>query len=73
MFLRTRSRPLPSERTVKAVLGQELARNFRNIAALATMPLVATGASPHTTSGQNDPEQEPLKAVNASVFDLSSI
>jgi hypothetical protein len=28
LFLRTRSRALPSERTVKAVLGQELARNL---------------------------------------------
>ena len=34
MFLRTRSRALPSERTVKAVLGQELVRNFRNVASL---------------------------------------
>ena len=32
MFLRTRSRTLPSERTVKAVLGQELARHFRHVA-----------------------------------------
>jgi hypothetical protein len=32
MFLRTRSRALPSERTVKAVRGQELARHFRHVA-----------------------------------------
>lgn len=65
MFLRTRSRTLPSERTVKAVLGQELARNFRHVASLATMPIIATRVSPHTAGVQNDPEQEPLKAVNA--------
>jgi hypothetical protein len=65
LFLRTRSRALPSERTVKAVLGQELARNFRNVASLATMPLMATGVFPQTAGAQNDPEQEPRKVVNA--------
>jgi hypothetical protein len=65
MFLRTRSRALPSERTVKAVLGQELARNFRNVASLATMPLMATGVFPQAAGAQNDPEQEPRKVVHA--------
>jgi len=65
LFLRTRSRALPSERTVKAVLGQELARNFHNVASLATMPLMATGVFPHTTNAQNDPEQKPLQVVHA--------
>jgi hypothetical protein len=65
MFLRTRSRALPSERTVKAVLGQELARNFRNVASLATLPLMATGVLPQTPSAQNDPEQRPLQVVPA--------
>ena len=64
MFLRTRSRALPSERTVKAVLGQELARNFHHVASLATMPLMATGVLPQTTSAQNDPEQKPLQVVH---------
>ena len=68
MFLRTRSRTLPSERTVKAVLGQELAQNFRNVASLATMPLMATGVFPQAAGAQNDPEKESLKAVNAQVF-----
>ena len=65
MFLRTRSRALPSERTVKAVLGQELARNFPNVASLATMPLMATGVLPQTTSAQKDPEPKPLHVVHA--------
>jgi DDE superfamily endonuclease len=65
MFLRTRSRALPSERTVKAVLGQELVRNFRNVASLATMPLMATGVFPQAAGAQNDSEKEPLKVVNA--------
>jgi hypothetical protein len=65
MFLRTRSRTLPSERTVKAVLGQELVQNFRNVASLATMPLMATGVFPQAADAQNDPEKESLKAVNA--------
>jgi hypothetical protein len=65
MFLRTRSRAVPSERTVKAVLGQELVRNFHNVASLATMPLMATGALPQAAGAQNNPEQEPRKVVNA--------
>jgi hypothetical protein len=65
MFLRTRSRALPSERTVKAVLGQEIIRNFRNVASLATLSLMATGVFPQAASAQNDPEQKPLTVVNA--------
>jgi hypothetical protein len=65
LFLRTRSRALPSERTVKAVLGQELARNFPNVASLATLPLMATGVFLQTTSAQKDPEQKPLQVVHA--------
>jgi len=65
LFLRTRSRALPSERTVKAVLGQELVRNFRDVASLATMPLMATGVFPHAAGAQNDPEKEPRKVVHA--------
>jgi hypothetical protein len=65
LFLRTRSRALPSERTVKAVLGQALVRNFRNVANDATLPLRVTGVLPQTAGIQNDPEQEPLKTANA--------
>lgn len=65
LFLRTRSRALPSERTVKAVLGQEVARNFGNVASLATMPINATGTSLPTDGVQNDLEHELPKAVNA--------
>jgi hypothetical protein len=38
LFLRMRNRALPSERTVKEVLAQELVRNSRKVAADATMP-----------------------------------
>lgn len=65
LFLRTRSRALPSERTVKAVLGQELARNFRNVASLATWSLMATGVFPQAAGARSDPEQESRKAANA--------
>ena len=68
LFLRTRSRALPSERTVKAVLAQELLRHFRNVASLATLPLMATGVLPHAPGAPNDPEQELLKVANAEVF-----
>jgi hypothetical protein len=60
MFLRTRSRTLPSERTVKAVLSQELVRNFHNVAPLATMPSITTATSAHPVEVHNDPEHEPL-------------
>lgn len=65
LFLRTRSRALPSERTVKAVLGQELARNFRYVASFVTLPLIAAGGFPHAAGAQNDPEQEPHKVAHA--------
>lgn len=64
-FLRTRSRALPSERTVKAVVAQEVARNFRNAASLATLPIINTVSFTQQDALLNDPEQEPLKAVNA--------
>jgi hypothetical protein len=64
LFRRTRSRALPSERTVKVVLGQEIARHFRHVVSLATMPIIASEESPHAGM-HNDPEQAPLKAVNA--------
>lgn len=73
LFLRTRSRALPSERTVKAVLGQELLRHFRNVASLATLPLMATGVFLQATGAQHDPEQEPLQIVNAEVFAQGSL
>jgi hypothetical protein len=38
MFLRTRSRPMPSERTVKDVLGHLVLEDFLNVAPSATMP-----------------------------------
>ena len=65
LFLRTRSRALPSERTVKAVLGQELARHFGNVANAATLPLMATGGLPQAPGAQNDPEQAPRRVGNA--------
>lgn len=65
LFLRTRSRALPSERTVKAVIAQEVARNFRNVASLATLPIINTESFTQKDAPQNDPEQEPREAVNA--------
>jgi hypothetical protein len=67
LFLRTRSRALPSERTVKAVLTRELLRHFCDIASLATLPLIATGVLPQPPSTQHDPEKEPRQIVNAEV------
>jgi hypothetical protein len=71
LLLRTRSRSLPSERTVKEVLGQDLARHFHNVASLATLPLRATGGLPQVPGAQNGSEQEPLQVVNASVLVLT--
>jgi hypothetical protein len=65
LFLRTRSRALPSERTVKAVLAQDLGQHFRTVASLATLPLMATGGLPPATEVQHDSGKEPLKIVNA--------
>jgi hypothetical protein len=65
LFLRTRSRVLPSERTVKAVIAQEVARNFRNVASLATLPIINTESFTQKEALQNDPEQEPREAVSA--------
>jgi DDE superfamily endonuclease len=73
LFLRTRSRALPSERTVKTVLGQELIQNFHNVASLVTLPLMASGVVPQATGAPNDPEQELRKVVNASVFAPDSL
>lgn len=70
LFLRTRSRALPSERIVKTVLAQELVRHFRTVASLATLPLMATGVLPQATDVQNDPEKEPPKVVKTEVFTL---
>jgi len=65
LFLRTRSRALPSERTVKAVIAQEVARNFRNVASFATLPIIDTASFSRKDALLNDPEQELRKAVNA--------
>ena len=73
LFLRTRSRALPSERTVKAVRGQELARHFRTVASLAALPLMATGVVPQPTGTQHAPEKEPRQVVNAEVFAHDSL
>jgi hypothetical protein len=68
-----RSHPLPSERTVKAVIGQELARHCHHVASLATLPRVDTGTSPHSDSVREDMQQEVLQTVNAEGFDLHAI
>lgn len=68
LFLRTRSRTLPSERTVKAVLGQELVRYFRAGASLATLPFMTTGVFLQAPGAQHTSEKEPPKVVNTEVL-----
>ncbi len=65
LFLRTRSRALPSERTVKEVLAQELGWNSRKVACCTTMPLMAPGEFPPQPWSHSAPAGEPIKAVNA--------
>lgn len=65
LFLRTRSRALPSERTAKEVLAQELGWNSRKVAFCATMPLMALGEFPPQPWSHSAPAGEPIKAVNA--------
>jgi hypothetical protein len=66
LFLRTRSRALPSECTVKEVLAQELVRNARKAAADATMLLMAPGKFlPAEPWVQSAPVGELFMVVNA--------
>ena len=65
MFLRTRSRALPSERIVKEVLAQELVRHFRKAASYATTPLMAPGEFPEEPWAHSAPAREPFMVVNA--------
>jgi hypothetical protein len=65
LFLRTRSRALPSERTVKEVLAQELVRNSRKVAADATMPLMAPGECPEEPWTQSTWAEELFLIVDA--------
>ncbi len=65
LFLRTRSRALPSERTVKEVLAQELVWNSRKAASGAIMPLMAPEGFPPEPWTHSTPSGEPAKAVNA--------
>jgi hypothetical protein len=52
-FLRTRSRSLPSERTVKDVMGQILVEDFLNVAPSATMREIRA----HSLADQKDPKE----------------
>jgi hypothetical protein len=65
LFLRTRSRAVPSERTVKAVLAQELGRHARTVAADATMPFMAPGEFPEEPWTQSTPAEELFMVVDA--------
>ncbi len=65
LFLRTRRRALPSERTVKEVLAQELVRNSRKAASYATMPFMAPGEFPEEPWTQSAPAGELFMVVNA--------
>ena len=54
-FLRTRSRALPSERTVKEVLAQELTRDFHNPKPSAMMQAIhRLSQSPNEADAQRD-------------------
>lgn len=53
-FLRTRSRWLPSERTVKAVVARELLADFHNVAPSATMRKISSLVGPPPEPIQND-------------------
>jgi hypothetical protein len=55
-YLRTRSRALPSERTVKEVLAQELLRDFHNVKPSAMMQEIHDLSHP----SHEDDEQEAL-------------
>jgi len=65
LFLRTRNRALPSERTVKEVLTQEVGRNSRKAPSYATMPLIAPGEFPEEPLAQSAPAGELLTVVHA--------
>jgi hypothetical protein len=65
LFLRTRHRALPSERTVKEVLAQELGRNDRKAASYATMPLRAPGEFPEEPLAPSAPAEELFMIVHA--------
>ena len=65
LFLRTRNRALPSERTVKEVLAQELVRHSRKAASSATMPLMAPGEFPEEPWAQSALAGELFMVVNA--------
>jgi hypothetical protein len=61
-YLRTRSRALPSERTAKEVLTQELLRDFHHIKPSAMMQEIHDlGCRSHEDDNQeaNTPRQEP--------------
>jgi hypothetical protein len=53
-FLRTRSRHLPSERTVREVLTQELLADFHNVASSATLQQIRVLLDPPPKPAQND-------------------
>lgn len=56
LFLRTRSRSLPSEKTVKAVLAQELWQDLHSLAPSAMMQIIRPGRSPKETSANREPD-----------------
>ena len=55
LFLRTRSRALPSEQTVKTVLAQALQQDFRNLAPRATLPVIRPRSSRSETGEDRAP------------------
>ncbi len=55
LFLRTRSRALPSEQTVKTVLAQALQQDFLNLAPRATLPVIPPRPARSETGGDRAP------------------
>ena len=55
LFLRTRSRSLPSEQTVKTVLAQALQQDFLNLAPSATLPVIRPRSSRSETGEDRAP------------------
>ena len=56
LFLRARSRALPSEQTVKTVLAHALQQDFLNLAPSATLPVIRPRSSRPGTCGDRAPE-----------------
>jgi len=62
LFLRTRSRRLPSEKTVKAVLAQELGQDFHSLAPSATLQIIPPPPGRAQPKTDRNPPDDSLSA-----------